>query len=256
MRSVIAALDASATARLVLDTALGVGPLVGAEVTAVHVRDGRPETPEWLAARDNIPLRILDGANTESLLLEAVAGPDVIVAVFGARSTTGGRRPVGHIALHVLEQSRKPIVIVPPEATGVSPRAIRRLLVPLEGSEQSSAPVDRALSSLIVAQVELVVLHVFTKATLPPILDRPHRDLALWSDEFLARFCPTAAVIELRSGAVGRRVGEVCDEQQADMVVLSWSQDISPGHAAVISDVLAHSTRPVMLLPVGPTPRD
>ena len=121
--------------------------------------------------------------------------------------------------------------------------------MPLEGSEQSSRPVAESLYPLIVKEVELVVLHVFTKDTVPRTLDRPERDLALWADEFLARFCAEAASIELRSGSVGGRVAEVCDERGVDLVVLSWSQDSSPGHAAVVRDVLGRSRTPVLLLP-------
>jgi nucleotide-binding universal stress UspA family protein len=246
---VVAALDTTPAARAVLETALGIGHLTGASVGAVHVRDGPVETPEWLAGRDQVPLRILEGPVTDALL-DAVADPDVIAAVFGARATPGGRRPVGRTALHVLERTSKPIVVVPPEAFGVSPRPFRRLLVPLEGSENSSRPVADSLYPLIVAEVELVVLHVFTNATVPRILDRPYRDLALWGDEFLARFCPVATRIELRSGSVGGHVAEVCAEENTDLVVLSWSQVSSAGRAAVIRDVLGHSTIPVLLLPV------
>ena len=35
-----------------------------------------------------------------------------------------------------------------------------------------------------------------------------------------------------------------------DLVVLSWAQDSSPGHAAVIRDVLGVSKVPVLLLPI------
>jgi hypothetical protein len=142
------------------------------------------------------------------------------------------------------------IIVVPPEAVGVSPRPFHRLLVPLEGSEQSARPVAESLYPLISGDVELVVLHVFTPATVPRTLDRPGRDLSLWGDEFLARFCPEAATLELRSGAVGGHVDEVCIDSRADLIVLSWSQDSSPGHAAVIRDVLARSTIPILLLPV------
>lgn len=249
MRTVLAALDGSAAARPVLETALAFGELTGASVTAVHVL-GRPvEAPEWLAAHEGVALRILEGPVTASLL-DAIADVRTIAAVFGARATPGGRRPVGRTALHVLEATNKPIVVVPPEAYGGSTRPFRRLLVPLEGSEQSSRPVAESLCPLIVKEIELVVLHVFTAATVPRALDRPHRDLAMWGDEFLARFCPEATHIELRSGSVGDRVAEVCREQHADLVVLSWSQDSTEGRAAVIRDVLGHSTIPVLLLPV------
>jgi nucleotide-binding universal stress UspA family protein len=247
---VLAALDSSAAARPVLETALGLAELTGANVEAIHVRDGPVDTPEALTNRDEVPLHVLHGP-VHTSLLAAVSDHAAILAVFGARATPGGRRPVGRTALRVLEHTKKPIVVVPPEAVGISPRPFRRLLLPLEGSDQSSRPIAESLIPLIVTDIEVVVLHVFTKDTVPCVLDRPERDLSLWGDEFLARFCPGATRIELRSGSVGDRVAEMCRDREVDLIVLSWSQDSSPGHAAVIRDVLARSHVPVLLLPVG-----
>ena len=250
MRTVLAALDTSAAARSVIEAACGVARLMGASVAAVHVREDSAELPEWVSSRHDVPLRVVDGPVLASLL-DAVAEPGTIAAVFGARVVPRKRGLVGHAALHVLERASKPIVVVGPDATAAAGRPLRRLLLPLEGDERSSRAVAESLFPLIVDEVELVVLHVFTEATVPRTLDRPGRDLLLWGDEFLARFCPSASGIELRSGAVGGRVAELCREDQADLVVLSWSQDSSPGHAAVVHDVLAHSTIPVLLLPAG-----
>jgi hypothetical protein len=251
MNTVLAALDASPAARAVLETASGVGDLMGADVEAVHAGRHLPETLETLAARHGVPLHLLRGP-AERALLDAVAPADVVAAVLGARATPGGRRPTGHTALAVMEGTSKPTVVVPPDAVGVTPRPLRRLLLPLNGSEESSRPVIDGLCPLIVTKVELIVLHVFTAATVPRILDRPRRDLELLGDEFLTRHCPYATRIEWRTGPVGARVTEVYDEDDADLVVLSWSQDSSAGHAAVVRDVLAASTVPVLLLPVTP----
>jgi nucleotide-binding universal stress UspA family protein len=249
MRRVVAALDASAAARPVMETALGIGQLMGAEVEALHVGLDRTETLEALAATNGVPLRFVRGPVGRAVL-DAVAARHVVAAVVGARSTPGGRRPTGRTALRVVEQANKPTVVVPPDAVGISPRPFRRLLLPLEGSEESSRPVLEGLWPLVVDEVELVVLHVFTSATVPRVLDRPGRDLDLLGGEFLARYCPPATRIEWRTGPVSTRVGEVCGEQGADLIVLSWLQDSSAGHAAVVRDVLGSSTVPVLLLPV------
>jgi nucleotide-binding universal stress UspA family protein len=249
-RTVLAALDASPAARAVVETASGIGSLMGADVEAVHVGRHATETLQTLAARHDIPLRLVPPP-TEAALLGAVAAPGVVAAVVGARATPGGRRPTGHTALAVMQQTSKPTVVVPPDAVGVSPRPFRRLLVPLEGSEESSRPVVDRLCPLIVTKVELIVLHVFTPETVPRVLDRPGRDLELLGDEFLTRHCPYATRIEWRTGPVGARVTEAYDQHDADLVVLSWSQDSSVGHANVVRDVLTTSTIPVLLLPVG-----
>lgn len=249
MRTVLAALDASPAARPVLESALGVAQLTGAAVEAVHVPTDSIETPQSLAARSQVSFRLLAGP-VEQALRQAVADPAVIAVVLGARGTPGGRRPAGRTAIHILERASKPIVVVPPEAVGVSPRPFKRLLVPLEGTESSSRPVTESLCPLIVADVELVVLHVFTSDNPPRFLDRPARDLQMLGGEFLARHLPDAARIEMRAGPVGPTVAEVCQQEDADLIVLSWSQDSSAGHAAVVRDVLGHSRIPVLLLPV------
>jgi len=249
MKTVLAALDATAAARPVLETALGMGALTGATVEAVHVRNRSVETPEQLAAQSGVTLRVIDG-EVEASLLDAVSAPEVVAAVFGARTTPGGRRPVGRTSLHILRNASKPVVVVPPDVVGESRSSLRRLLVPLDGTVESSRAIAESLAPLVVAETEIVVLHVFTVGTVPPTLDRPVRDLSLWGSEFLARFCDIANRIELRTGSVGDNVADVCEQEAADLVVLSWSQDLSADHAAVIHDVLSRSSIPVLLLPV------
>ena len=175
----------------------------------------------------------------------------VIAAVLGARRTSSGPRPVGRTAMHVLQRATKPIVVVSPDVgVGAAQRSIRRLLVPLEGNIESSRPILEMLGPLIVAEVELVVLHVFTRDTVPRTLDRPVRDMSMWGDEFAARFCPGAARVQLRVGTVGGEVAAMTGADAVDLIVLSWAQDSSPGHAAVIRDVLGVSTVPVLMLPI------
>jgi nucleotide-binding universal stress UspA family protein len=42
----------------------------------------------------------------------------------------------------------------------------------------------------------------------------------------------------------------VARETTADLIVLAWSQNLGPGRARVVSETLAHTTIPVLLLPV------
>ena len=154
--------------------------------------------------------------------------------------------------MRVLERTTTPVAIVPPDIASSPRRGIRRLLLPLEGTEESSRPLVDQLFPLLAAEVELTVLHVFTPDTTPRILDRPHRDLAMWGHEFLARHCPMAERIEWRQGPIGHGAIELCDEQDVDLVVLSWSQDASPGRATVVREILARSRIPVLLLPTRP----
>ena len=110
--------------------------------------------------------------------------------------------------------------------------------------------VRERLPALLVADVDLVVLHVFTEETMPVMLDQPHYSMEALGKEFLTRHLPNAERVELRPRQVPRQVAEVCRESGADLVALSWCQDGSPGRAAVVWEVLAASTIPVLLLPL------
>jgi hypothetical protein len=138
---------------------------------------------------------------------------------------------------------------VAPSGTELSGE-IRRLLVPLEGADVSSRSVLEQLVPLVATDVELEVLHVFTAATVPTMLDQPTYDLDTLGREFLSRHFPHASTIEFRSGAVVEQVARVSVEHHMDLIVLSWSQSPSPERALVVRGVLEGSSRPVLLLPV------
>jgi nucleotide-binding universal stress UspA family protein len=253
MTTVLAALDTSAAARPVLETACRLAELTGSEVEAVHVHTDPAEhddTPEGLAERAGVPLTRLPGP-VEEALLGALEAPGVVAMAIGAHGLPDGRRLVGHTAATVLERAGKPLVVVPAEA--VSPSAFTRLLAPLEGTERSTRPVVEQLLPLLGTDLDLLVLHVYDEATLPPMLDHPEYDLRILGGEFLARHFPASTRIELRTGSVAERVTEVADEQGVDLIVMSWSQDPSPERARTVREVLRTTRLPVLLVPAGPS---
>ncbi len=103
------------------------------------------------------------------------------------------------------------------------------------------------------------MVHVLALTQVPAFLDQAHHDLAAWGEEFLARHRVTegAPRIVLRSGAPGRGVLAVAAAEAADLIVLGWSQDLSPGRAEVVRLLLGASEVPMLLVPVdaaaGPT---
>ncbi|MEO6821668.1 MAG: universal stress protein [Candidatus Nanopelagicales bacterium] len=253
MRTVLAAVDDGPAARDVLQTALAIGDLTGAVVEALHVLGDTKPAPHGLVDEYGVALRVHDGP-TGPCLLHAMADDAVVAAVLGAGRSPVDRRPAGRTTIDVLEQTTKPVVVVPPHypmspAGQQSPP--RRLLIPLEGKRESSRPVIAAIDHLVVAEVEMVVLHVLTDATMPPMLDRPGRDLSMWGDEFVARFCSPASRIEVRIGDVAARVADLASEDHVDLVVMSWSRISASGRAKVVHEVLATSATPILLLPVS-----
>jgi nucleotide-binding universal stress UspA family protein len=246
---VLVAVDSDAVAEL--ENALRLGALMGAKVHAVRAGRGGVAELGAEAGRSGVPLRRLSGPAAESLLA-ALDEPEALAMVIGAGTTRRGRHPLGPTSRGVIERARKPVLVVP---KGARPRRpMRRLLVPLEGNETTSRPVQDMLLPLFAEQVELVVLHVFTDETLPRMLDRPVRDLQLLGREFLAQHCPPAARIELHPGSVAARVSELCRAEDVDMVVLSWSQIGSSRRALVVREVLGAASLPVLLLPAMHAP--
>lgn len=251
MTAVIAAIDTSPAARPVLETARRLAWALSAEVEAFHVAEPGTWVPSELPERFGVLLRVVGPGTgrTSDVLLDALHRDDVVAGVVGARARPGGAAPAGHLALQLLERCRRPLVVVPPDAPLSPEEPPWRVLLPIEGDAAEAQAVMESVAPLLSPAVELVVLHVLTDETVP-VIDHPEWGLRTWSDEFLARYCPIANRIDVRSGAVGPRIIDVADEIAPDLIALSWGQDASPGRAAVVRDVLSRSIRPVMLVPV------
>ena len=248
---ILAAIDNSLAARPVLETAIEMGRLLDASVEAVHAKENGAETARSLAERYGVALRLVSFAPVPTLI-DALDAEDVMLVVIGARGLPGGPRPAGHIALAIVERATKPVVVVPPEASGPRPGGIRRVLVPVNDHPMSADATARALRLLGRAGVTVETVHVFERETTPFFLDRPERDLELWSEELLARlFAKPGTTLTLRTGEPGRVVVEEAEGRRVDMIALGWSQRFSEGHARHVREILSRSTVPVLLLPVN-----
>jgi nucleotide-binding universal stress UspA family protein len=247
--SVLAAVDASAATRPVLDTATALGRALRLRVVALHVRPDGGGAEGLLAGRLDVELRLATGAPAEAIVA-ALGGADVALAVIGARGHPAGRRPAGSTALAVATRAAKPVVVVPPDPRDPPPAGLHRVLVPLDGSADTARAVEQTMRWFAGSGVEIVALHVFDAATVPRFWDRPEHDHAAWTREFLARNAPAAGSrLEVRSGWPSDRVLEVAGAERADMIALGWGRRLAPDRAAVVRDVLARSPVPVMLLP-------
>ena len=101
---VVAAIDNSATARAVLSAASTFATLLQVDVTALHVgsaTDGRPR--RQAAAAAGVRVKLAAGPTLETIVAEA-SQPDVMAVVLGCAEPRG-RRPAGHIAMGLRQQS-------------------------------------------------------------------------------------------------------------------------------------------------------
>jgi nucleotide-binding universal stress UspA family protein len=245
--TVVAAIDNSSAAGPVLATAEAVGRLLGGEVIAVHVRVNGERVARSEAESAGIPLRIESGDPVERLSV-ATEDEDVLALVVGARGIPPGPRPAGSTALALITSLPKPVVVVPPDTPG--PRPLRRLLVPLEGTWETSSAPHAVVGRAREGDLDLVCLHV--RATAPPFSDQLKYEAEAWADEFLARYWPGPGVprLETRIGLPRESVLTVADDVGADAIVLGWSQALLPGRAEVVREVLDRWRRPVALVPI------
>jgi nucleotide-binding universal stress UspA family protein len=230
--------------------ASAVAHLFGADVEAIHVREGAFAAASAAARAADVPLHIRSGPTTEELRA-AMAAPEVEGLVIGARGTPAGRRPVGSTALELITSMAKPVVVVPPDLR--LPAAIDSILVPLDTSPATAAALADTIELARGSDIAVIVLHVREEAALHPFSDQPQHEVRAWAEEFVARYCRCALEdvdLHMRVGVPREEVARVVDETGADLIVLGWSQTLAPGRAAVVRETLTRSPVPVMLLPV------
>lgn len=248
MNHVLAAIDDSPCGPAVLGTARALAELFDATAIALHVREDGGARAIRAAEQAGVELRVLSGRPIETIVAVAEQ-PDVLAVVLGARGTHAGPRPAGHAALEVIAGVHKPVVVVPPEC---APGArIERLLLPLEGTQSSSQATAATAVLAHRRGLRIHVLHVHHPEAVPAFEDQAHHAAPVWEREFAARFIgvPSADVeIVRRVGVAAEHVGAVAAEVHADLIVLGWRRDLSPGRAQVVRETLARSTIPVMLV--------
>jgi nucleotide-binding universal stress UspA family protein len=252
MRKVVAAIDNSSAAAPVLAAAGAVAHLLDASLEAVHVCQNGHAVASHQADVAGLALRTLDGSAVESLAAAARA-EDVAALVLGTRGTPGGR-PVGRTALEVIGSISRPVVVVPPSAEP-HPR-IGRVLLPLQGTPETSMAPVHALHLAADADVEVVVLHVLDERSLPRFTDQPQHETHAWATEFLARYCPhglRSVRLELRVGRPADEILRVADDTGADLIALGWNQELAQGRAAIVRSVLERGGVPLLLIPAVPS---
>ena len=245
-RRILAALDEGDTAAVVLAVARRVAHAVDAQPVAVHVGDGIPLRLAELVAAADVPHHLLPGTPVE-VLTDRLRRPGVVAAVVGCR-TPDGPRPAGHVATHLVQHAPVPVVVVPP-GTGVGDEPLRHVLLPLDGSHETTAAVDPAVATLAGSGLRITVAHVFDAAGGPRCLDQPHHGLDAWGREFLERHAAPGLDIVLRAGRPGEQLLDVVAATEPDLVVLGWAQDLTSGRARTIRALLTSSPVPLLLVP-------
>lgn len=147
-----------------LGTAIVLADLFDATAVGVHVRENGTHGPQQLAKAAGVELREAVGVAIEQIVA-ATEQPDVAALVLGARGVHGGPQPAGHTALEIITRVPKPVAVVPPHAQ--PPKDLNRILVPLEGSSESSHALADTIELAHRRRLEILVLHIHSPATVP-----------------------------------------------------------------------------------------
>jgi nucleotide-binding universal stress UspA family protein len=245
---VIAAVDDSPEALVVITTGDAVASLFGSTLEVAHVCEGnRNALPARLTSSGH-EVRLLRGP-VSSTIAQAAAEADVAAVVLGAGSSRAGTI-VGSCAQQLITSVRIPVVVVPVRAR--APARIRRILIPLDGTRAASDALRHAVELSAQPDVRFIALHVHTQTLVPMFSDQPHHEVRAWSAEFLRRQeLPISATsrLRLRVGQAGDEVLSVAAQEGVDLIVLGWRQDLSAGRAAVVRSTILRATVPVLLIP-------
>lgn len=246
---VAALLDGSERAESVLAAANAIALLLDLSVEAVHVREpGKPGLTGGFVRRAS--LRLLDGEPTERLI-EVVESTQVRLAVLGSRSRGDDPRATGGVAAALVGASSKPLLVIGPHCQVPRHGRFRRALVPLDGSAAAADAAREAIELFSRSGLDVVALHVFDRQTVPAFFDQPQHEYPHFIAEFLDRHCsgPTAR-LTLGSGPAAPAVLAAAAAEHADMIVLSWAQNLDHDHAHVVRHALRAAEVPILLLPL------
>jgi nucleotide-binding universal stress UspA family protein len=218
---------------------------------AVHVVQDGVERVREFASADGVPLLELEGPPAATLAQAVEDDEDVVALVVGARAPARGGREIGSTALEVVTSVHKPLFAIPPEAA--ADFAIRRVLVPLEGSLSTSYAPYMALDAPGAEHLEIVILYVLEEHALPSFSDQPQHEWEAHRHEFLARYSrwpPERVRLETRVGRPDQLILPTAKELDCDVIALAWAQELAPDRARIVRDTLRRVGIPVLLVPV------
>jgi nucleotide-binding universal stress UspA family protein len=248
---VLAALDQTAAAGPVLAAGREIARMFAADVAAVHVGQDGIEQVRDLAAQHGVPLAELDGAPGRRLAQALEDDHEAVALVVGTHRLPQGGREIGSTALEVVTTAHKPVFAIPLELP--DDFAVRRVLVPLEGSLATSYAPHAALDVPGAEHVEVVILHVLEEQELPAFSDQPQHEWEAYGREFLARYSlwPFEHVrLVTRVGRADQYILPVAQETQCDLIALAWAQELAPGRARIVREALRRGSMPILLVPV------
>jgi nucleotide-binding universal stress UspA family protein len=268
--AVIVALDGSTHALAALPVAAVLARLHGALLHLLHVANGpvlARDALERLGLRpDDARGAVLDQATGEpgaAIRAAATRSPHTTVVLSKHAGHPQATSGIGHVAEEALLGVPCPLVLVPPER-GVAPWALRRVLLPYDGTPTTAAAACPAALLVQRASAALDVLHVCAQGTppareqgalaAPRYVDQPQHEWPAWAQEFVQRLTalcpldPTHLRLSLAAGEPGAAIVRFAAEHESDLIVVACHPTREPGHAATVTAIVRDAPCPVMVL--------
>jgi nucleotide-binding universal stress UspA family protein len=188
-------------------------------------RDRRDELQELLASGDDARRRVLEekyeeqhGVDITPHLIRGVVPDEVIVETAGTLGCdlivmgTHGRRGISHLLLgsvaeRVVRTTASPVLTVRAEAV-INPQGIRRILVPHDFSEASSAAVLHAVTWAKALDAEITLLHV-----VEPVVYPEFYSVDVLSDDLMVR------LVERSREALGKAAADLPADLEVNLKV-------------------------------------
>jgi nucleotide-binding universal stress UspA family protein len=265
--ALVVPLDGTEQALVALPIAKRLAELGGTTIHLVHVANELTPPADVLASigLSGIELRgsVLDtkaGEPSLGIIQQAVQLHSELIVMC---THSVGEKTVGRTALAVLKGAPCPLVLVRPER-GIIPWALRRILLPHDGTPTTSAAIRPAAELARRAEAELVVLHVAGAGArapaergslaVPRYMDQPQHEWPAWTGEFVERLGSVVPLeslkvrMSLAHGDPGDEVLRNATEHASDLIVLAWRGVWEGEHAATVKTVLHHAACPVMIV--------
>lgn len=272
---VIVPLDGSAESLSVLPVARAFAALSEGVVHLVHVANDALRTRDTLA-RIGLSPDELEGSVLEPRsgppargILHAAAEHEAEFIVLSTHTAASHREgEIGATALEVIREASCPVILLRPERAPVT-WELRTILVGHDGSPVTSAAIRPAAELANRADAHLRILHAAAPGALPAAnagaisapryLDQPQYEWPAWTTEFVRRFLTEShsdlphVHLALAHGVPGLEILRHAQEEQVDLVVLTWKGDFAEEHAPTIRSVLRDAPCPVMIVRTEPS---
>jgi len=224
-------------------------------VVAVEDEDEELRVVDDDPALEGLELHRVKG-HVATAILDAAEHHEAHVIALGLRSYHDGG--FGHVAEELLHRATVVLFVMRPSSQPL--RVLRRILVPMEGSPQTSAAMQVADGALCAPGREIIMLHVVSDSTpaesgsmpAPRFMDHAHYDWNDWEREFQMRFarCPHGGRhrVLAQAGDIGDVIVARTQELEVDLVTITWKRRFEEGAARIAHKVLDECPCPVLIV--------